>query len=458
MAVPIRGELLPPEIKDSEIFFEDLDNETAGQLNKKGYSGFDNTGKYFTTLYGGHFSYTEKFRIQACVFKFDRERQKIRQKSIFIQMQYPLGLTQTQHRSVEMEFNPSSTDWFVLFGLNRSYDRTADSVPRKVINIYHGCLRPYLGTSRFIEIDVKNYEDNKLQLTYPYSDLYIWQRQSLLCHNKIYGSFLVIFLSQRKFNEATTNFTIDLVKYKETEISHFKRIEAKMERKADLRRLFFNGSTNIFYIYYLRDSPRQSEIMAYDFDGNVLFTHVLPNDVQLSHIENSLFVDTSTVPATVINITQDRLNIVTIRIDYELAVNSPKQYSYTFIKALGTMFIELNQKLDQNRGKYKIISKLYNFYTGEKLFENQRNSNGPCCWYNWHMGEIAKVEVHTRHMRIDRRIQEVEEKALRFEKLQTNDSISLKHLARMTCMKWLSREYMNERLPNGLKQYVGIEK
>eukprot|EP00111_Clytia_hemisphaerica_P002856 TCONS_00008065-protein len=458
--VGIRGEFLPPEIKDCGIDFKDLDDEIQDQINKDGYSGYEYTGKYFTIFYGGHFSFMENFHILACVLKFDEARQKIRQKTINIHIRYPGSLTTS---SGTVKYNPTTTDWFVIFGLNNSTRRqgrmTGNIVPRIEINIYHGCLRPYLGTSRFIEIDGKNYPtNNQLQLIYPYSERPSQDRKSMLCQSKTYGSLLVIFLSQHGNTLDTTNFIIDIVKYNETEISHFKRIEAKLKRRLFSQQLYFNSTKNIFYIFNVGYSTQS--VVAFDFDGEVLFKHALPNGVKIErvhHIENSLFMDQTTIPARILKISEDRVDIVVIRMNSEMLVNSPEKYTYSFINHLGNRFIEINQEVGQNRNYNKIISRLYNFHTGEELYENQRDSNRPFCWYNWNMRDIGYIDIRTRQEVVGNRIRQVDDKVLQFQKIQINSDITLKHLARMTCMESLSCEYMSQRLPNCLKRYVGIE-
>ena len=169
-AAPFRQTFLPHGVDLASIYLGENDSGESklGMLQKES-CGFEYSGKYLV-MFSDERSYfpdrryedknfdPERF-IKAVVLSYDEEKQGLNSSLIKIRVNYP-SPREGWHLG-EIEYDVSSTDWFIL-------DYFGDGVPRlsiaKQITIYHGCLKPYLGTSKTIEIDSQT--ANTVKLTY----------------------------------------------------------------------------------------------------------------------------------------------------------------------------------------------------------------------------------------------------------------------------------------------------
>eukprot|EP00111_Clytia_hemisphaerica_P002174 TCONS_00006109-protein len=447
-AIPLQQSFLPANVALGDIY---LPEKNSYETPCKKVYGFDYTGKYFVIFTDERVYHLgdddesscfdpERF-ISATVLHYNEEKKGINDSTIKIRIKYPSKTV--YHRFYNaMEYDSDSTNWFILddFAL-KSNDEVGSGLTKEV-TIYHGCLKPYLGTSKIIEIDDQS-DANTVKLEYSNPTARATSRRLKLCNSRIFGPLLAVVLSR------TGECILDLIQYNENEISHLKRLDLEQARINSSQNLYFNRAAEMFYLlneYEYRDE--KLEIIEYNFDGNQLSKYPLDSSASVDHIENNLFLKWNWETVQVFNITQTRVTTL-----WQFPVDANPKFDFRDVELIrgrgGVYFQKTNlPDFDEFDNSVDFITKLYDIYTGEKVFDQDkqklvrfRDEGLSICGYNWHMGEVATVENAT---------------IVKIEKIETNIKMNLKHLARLACMKWLSAEYMSKRLPKCLHYLVGI--
>ena len=159
MTLPIRQTFLPSGIKESEIRLRKFDFTSYPLKLDRENCGFDHSGKYFTIFSDERFVDPKAGFIKIVVLDFNEE--KIDSSVIKIQMKYPVsGRGYKQLGAVE--YNPLTNHCFILDGLFGDSRELWTENFAKVINVYHIYLKPYLGSSRMVEIESQSENQNRL--------------------------------------------------------------------------------------------------------------------------------------------------------------------------------------------------------------------------------------------------------------------------------------------------------
>ena len=192
-ALPLRQSFLPTGVDLCYFDIRKSDNQISlNQFNVE-KCGFDYSGKYFVMFSDERQGYveeedrfyfdSERF-INAVVLTYDQEKQNIDSSLIKIRINYPSPRIDWHLDMIE--YDAPFTNWFIF---NDLVQRDGD-LPfgiTKEITIYHGCLRPYLGTSKVIEIDSQS-NAKTVKLMYSNLEVRVHDRETTLWDSKTHGS------------------------------------------------------------------------------------------------------------------------------------------------------------------------------------------------------------------------------------------------------------------------------
>eukprot|EP00111_Clytia_hemisphaerica_P009168 TCONS_00026952-protein len=355
-----------------------------------------------------------------------------------------------------MLFDASSGRWFVVGFIT---DRLQVSLPDKSV-IYSGFIDSSQPDGHIIYCEKDSLE--KIKLNYPSGNHSDINPRRYCC---LIGNILVI-LSQPGVGDRL----IDLVRFDDKEMYRFQRIPIRCPVLYTQPSIFLDTSSSIVYITKNRIQRRKRlqsgqaistmshELTAVDFSGDVILEREfvdLGDDFQIKdlfHIRKSFFLafcSYSHSKRRVLKIFNARQLGINILKSVELSnfnylrirrrLENPFRKVYYFGQELACTIVK------DTAVSYGVWS--YNTVTGERkvLYSGSENEQIHHFDLNWDLSEIA-VWTSTP---------ERQKKHLKIVKLPSHD-ITLKHFARLACLKSFGEEYLNERLPVCLQRYLGI--
>ena len=325
------------------------------------------------------------------------------------------------------------------------------------IVIYSGCVDPTQPNGTVVYCDQSTNE--KLRLRYPAGGNKKGKGYSQLSCSLIENTLIILH----------NNSIIDIVNFNDTEIFHLKRV--LVGHTSWYTSFFLDINSSIVYLFtkkrYRKRLPSghckantRVQVSSLGFSGdsilNVLDEKVDGESLQsIVHIGKSFFMMlcSSTRHHPVLktfNVTQSGMNVLkTIDLStFDIVVRSRFNRDKSMCKVNYFNQVIACTIVRESAGqRYGVWS--YNTKTGERkiLYRGSENEEIRRFDFNWDLSEIAVWWTTTGH----------EEKNFKIVKL-LNQDISLKHFARLTCLRSFGEKYLNEHLPVCLRKYLGILK
>ena len=280
-----------------------------------------------------------------------------------------------------------------------------------------------------------------------------------------------ILLIQSPYNSETKTSFLDLVRFHNNEMFHFKRISIKQRTSLDTS-FFLDNSSSMVYMFKKLECrkrlqsgfPRSGirlKLTVFDYSGNPILEKkaVDPGDDFTMncfiYIRKSFFLAllrSATSHQKVLktfNATQSGITILkTVDVStYHFMLNSMHLHKKSLYRVDYFNQVLVCAVFREAKGRYGVCS--FNTATGEQkvLYRGSENEQIYHFDFNWDLSEIAVwIFVYadrTMHLKIVK---------------LPNQDISLKHFARLTCLRSFGERYLKERLPACLRKYLGILK
>uniref|UniRef100_A0A7M5WLH5 Uncharacterized protein n=1 Tax=Clytia hemisphaerica TaxID=252671 RepID=A0A7M5WLH5_9CNID len=253
-------------------------------------------------------------------------------------------------------------------------------------------------------------------------------------------------------NDCCSKSILDLVCFNENEIFHLKRISINHQILS--KSLFLDIDASIVYVVRM-SSSKLLICNAIDFSGNYLINETLDCDhvSSILHIRKSFFLTHSFFSRQHVlktfSITPSGITVLkTITLPTSDLITSNRFESLIYIvshfnQALVCAIVRVEGFLVEER--FGVWS--YNLTTGEQkvLYRGSENEYIHRFDLSWNLSEIALWTSNG----------DKPEKHLKIVRLLSHD-ITLKHFARLACLRSFGAEYLNGRLPVCLQRYLGI--
>ena len=405
----LRQNFLPPNINKVRYGYK-------GEKSTSVYSsGFDSTGKFFTV-----------FDLEKCV---DEEDSHVRRVFVYC---CPERVKRLHFKELSFCFpivgqtyyDAFTTRWFV--------------VGRSSNELYSGCLRKYFAVTSTEPIEVEGERVSQIPLAVIHCRFM----------ENLNGRFMLLEHNDTLKNEDRKAFTIFRFN-DEKDVSFYRSISFVKPNilESEKRYIDYFLDTQCEMLYMRQGNTFRAFKIG---KGDEKFTTSLIEGGaheekldHLTHLHQSVFL-------AVYN--REIVKVFRITEVHKMTFNQfnlppslqQGRHRYDIVKRFNKIFLCV-------MGRRRQTFHMFDISSGEQMFE-YNHCYGPCRYvrFNWSINEIALCLLRN----VDRRYT-FTFRSLVVERIPPYDT-SLKHFARLTCLKWFNREYLMENLPIPLRIYLGL--
>uniref|UniRef100_A0A7M5VDH3 Uncharacterized protein n=1 Tax=Clytia hemisphaerica TaxID=252671 RepID=A0A7M5VDH3_9CNID len=432
-----RQNFLPRETEICREIEETWSQNEKNCIRIRSYStnGFDRSGKYFTIDLGG----SGGSPYQILVYHFDNDIQALKYNLV------NLEIMNKKHYKRSM-LDPFTTRWFCI---SMEFDKE-----KQFVHIESGCLEKYLGRSVTIPIDAEQ-QSGCIERSYPRG--HIIEFHIRVINTERYLETLVQARGSR-------DYVIDLFKFDEKNLLHFKRLTIPDNIGYLLYGRLVVASVYPLYdlrserLYLIEKSNRNDRgiLSGFDLSGNKIFEYRIQKQAKcggldqdfcfIEHINGSIFVIVWTdLEVSICNFTHTRMVILN---SFQLPPEMKHSASFDLLRCFEKCYLcietEKYLKISSNGVRLFDISSgqlVYNFETGFLLH---------MFCFNRSLEEFSVVIVDETRCRPDYFLKILKTGLFR------NSETNLKQWARLACLNHFDDEYLAGNLPRCLKEYLGI--
>ena len=430
---------------ESKDMWGEIPNRTSEYLIKD----FDTTGKYYTTYAGpGDKTYTNQEKSpKIYAYSFNEETQKLQVVMVELPCWYPHYL---EHCT---PYCPVYNRWFLILKSAVKSARIEGNDDSQTLLLRSGGLKHLFGApaKTIIQATFQETEDNLLELSYPtFQEL----KHTQLLRTKEYGHLLVLLVVT-----GDSEFVVDLVCYDESKLIHVKHIlihsgppvivryhEKSFSFDFNAERFFIQDDDFFQDHYYLH---------GYQFLGVQFLSEKLkydeldekPNSGILHHSDSNFMIVLENRETYVkllkffyINPSNEVIyspNTIISKHENLVLEDLVTGFGKEFIRGSYIEYCEFGIRKD----------KIY-FYDleakKEHILHDCKAENSGLS-FNMNLAEVAFVARHKSRMK------------LQFVRLPSPFEDTLKHKARMVCLRNFPRYYLRKQnLPKGLSRYLDL--
>ena len=464
-----RRTFLPTTLRNSEL--AEVDGWDL-YPHKWKYHGFDQSGQFYSIVDG---PITKRHYLTAkIVFLFYNHEENTVQKRFVI-----LGRGHTPVNFSEMLYDPYFTRWFYITSENTALNEEIDK-HRIVVN--SGCIEKVTSTrlcriefGTKIKMDEPICNKNHLVLEFDQEPKVIFADISRYTDH---GSYLVLMTCQNSGpSQNHKQIHIDLLKYDMESLSYYKRIilnHQRIERYFDTR--MFENDYSIFFDFaaehvYIANKHRRRGLRyildCFNFEGELVFSHKVPEESNglgyrfFGYLRCEFFIAVTTE----LNVKLFRAAIagITKVKEYPLCVSVPAtHYKYYVDFRVARFFqrdiLEVRIKIfhEINTINPHVSSRIHVFDVGSGKqiikplgIEKEISSYA----FNWSLSEVMYTSGY--HFDSYQSFGTHTKTISNFVKTQSMD-VSLKHQARIACLRHFTGDCLNSILPKCILEYLGI--
>ena len=415
--------------------------------------GFDSSGRYFTYMFSpdGIASPPWSINVEVTVHQFSDSTKELTCKSLQVSL-----AAKIESRTWYYPFYDAATTRWFLFekdpekeskGLRRYFSDQSNTY--RTLSIHTGCLKQLFGQLSNTELKTtfEETEDSTIKLTYLAPDFRIISPKVMQEHNFSDG-YLILVVLEHYFEH---RYSIDIIKFDAKKAFHFKRIKN------------ISPSTGLFSVYgcktYLNLDLNMvlvmdwynSSLFALDFNGNEYFLHNFTDSehgrlMKFGQLKGSVFYllygdeELEEQDIQIVNVTENGLEL---KHEVHLDTYSEK----TRIKRFFDEYFIL-ELLKDPFGSGVIGFNLLDIKSGDVLMSFEDDDLDDLEFddvsFNWDKQEIVFEIKDFDPYHVKRMV------------LPTTNH-SLKHQARLACLRVCNDEYLKNNLPGCLQKYLGFD-
>ncbi|XP_066936580.1 uncharacterized protein [Clytia hemisphaerica] len=427
-------------------------------------NGFDSSGCYFSIYFQRGLGLSRDYDgCKVMLYRFENDEEKIGtcfinlyrspkvvQPPNFNPFDPPEDAEESDYVTQKLEYDVVTMRWF-------NVEKTSKDDGDHQLTVYSSCLRPLYENGGKKTIDVEEADDGNDVLVLSYPNIQGFLGADI--NNMVCGNFLVLMVTP---DEA--NFIVDLIKFDDKEIFHFKRLTARGDYTV-YNPLSFGLPSKVYLDmewqrFYVMSNY---ELYCYDFNGEKIFDGSIRNyEVDKMVIEKTMQVS-NRVFITAISPPQfpmDTIRLIEItRNEIKLGdcikLSSSKynfMHKYIWVQRyLGKQYFCWLEARPNTNCFFSVNA--YDLQTGGEavLYKFEEPFYGDC-YLNWNMRELALVTELDDEERIKRLCVE----RIPFFMNSESNCCSLKEQARFVCLNNFHEGYLCQKLPKDLLRFLDI--
>ena len=427
-----RQNFVPDLIKSIEL---QQDDDILREVLEKAHdcdAGFHNSGKYYTIYCTSDLDDTLDSNILVC--HLNKQTGNFNWK-----------LIQMRIKNKERDYqNSKLPQWHHQTGRWFLFENSEDN--KKTI-VHSGCITHLFEESgKIIEKYYEDTQGSSIELLYPVFHKYFGIIISFrFHHDKNYGDFLVLLTPVNGGRPGGYDLCVDIVRFNDKSLSHYKQI-TKIEPLASfmecLYTTYLDLNLGIIYLHQIYGKV----LAAFDLTGQLISTCEIYAK-SMCQFNDSVFYIHNTSDFT--NQSLQFFNIIDtknkVTIMSKIPINENRRGGFVIsneiIRAFDKFYVLKIDNLDnhfENNHQFQLL----NANTGQSVltYRNPR-TNFDGIQFNWNMHEIAFSRRNV---------------PLEVVKIPLFPDYSLKHQARLACLRFYSTAQLTQHLPNCLVRYLGI--